>query len=298
MEKEGITPDFAVFCDAYYIADNIKISDETYFKNMNFIADIKSEPYVFKLPSKRKIVYHPDNELIVKQIARRNNMKLNESYGTTSALALSCACKMGFEKIICCGIDLAFENDKAYGDDTGKIVDNSIIVDKATKRLTEVKSINGEMVKTREDYASFIPHFESICEKHSSVKIYNVTEFGAYINGMEYSHLSKLIPVNDKFEVDNILEKIVPEKIYYAPTINEEYEKAKEIVVGLISGQKDVNEIMTKLQKSLFLYEFCQLSIIDYLKTEGDENSKSEFKNSIFTAWAKIEKAMDNYCTV
>ena len=158
---------------------------------------------------KNLIVYLPANESLSSLIAQENNIKPQETYGTAAAVALYCAKELGAKEIFCAWIDLAFKNDEFYSDGKGKIEGDNLLVDNYSMHLTEVKSKDGNMVKTRDDYASFIPQFETICKKFGKgVKVYNVTDFGAYIEGMEYKKLSEILPSKkSKVNTDKIKDK-------------------------------------------------------------------------------------------
>ena len=79
-------------------------------------------------------------------------------------MALVAAIKMGFSKVIFSGLDLAFKDNIMYssGEEIQKIDDNTMKFFSKDKKLTEVLSVTGQMVQTREDYASFIKHFETL----------------------------------------------------------------------------------------------------------------------------------------
>ena len=62
---------------------------------------------------------------------------------------------------------LAFKDNLVYtsGETMNRISQDQIIVDNVKKNLVKVRSVNGDMVYTREDYESFIHHFEMIIKE-------------------------------------------------------------------------------------------------------------------------------------
>jgi hypothetical protein len=66
----------------------------------------------------RKIfVNFSETDFFIKKLSKYNDyIKFYESGGSASTLALSAAVKMGFEKIILAGIDLAFKDNIIYSE--------------------------------------------------------------------------------------------------------------------------------------------------------------------------------------
>ena len=59
---------------------------------------------------------------------------------------------------------MAFQNEVIYstGEVMNKVSDTQMIVGKTQKKIVKVKSVTGDLVYTREDYAAFIQHFETL----------------------------------------------------------------------------------------------------------------------------------------
>ena len=293
LEKEEIVPDFAIFTDASYLKNTTSDLSDEYIKKLNIIADIKASTSVFELDCKNLIVYLPANESLSSLIAQENNIKPQETYGTAAAVALYCAKELGAKEIICSGIDLAFKNDEFYSDGKGKIEGDNLLVDNYSMHLTEVKSKDGNMVKTRDDYASFIPQFETICKKFGKgVKVYNVTDFGAYIEGMEYKKLSEILPSKkSKVNTDKILSEIEPLNIDYEAKINEEWIKAEKFIDEITKNKKiKLGELIQNTMDCALLYSACQYEILNLEKMNFSDESIENYKKYVTDLGDRLRK--------
>ena len=284
LQQENIVPDFVVFTDASDVKNTTEGLNSDYIKQLNVIADIKASTSVFDLDCKNLIVYLPNNESLVGLIAEKQNLKLQKTYGTAAAVCLNCAKEIGAKEIICAGIDLAFKNDEFYSDGKGSCDGNKLTVDNYSVRLTEVKSKDGKMVKTREDYASFVHQFEKATEDlNDSVKVYNVTSFGAYIKGMEYKNLAEILPEKQALNTDKILSEITPQEVDYASVIDEEWTKSEDIVDQINKKKEFVNlgELIGKVIESKLLHPTCQYEILELGKKGFTFENVMAFKNSM-----------------
>ena len=293
LEKEDIVPDFAIFTDASYLKNTTNDLSDDYIKKLNIIADIKASTSVFELDCKNLIVYLPANESLSGLIAQKNNIKAQETYGTAAAVAFYCAKEIGAKEIICAGIDLAFKNDEFYSDGKGKIDGDKLIVDNYSMHLSEVKSKDGKMVKTRDDYASFVPQFESICKKFGKdIKVYNITDFGAYIEGMEYKKLSEILPSkNLKINTDKILSEIEPLNIDYEAIINEEWVKAENFIDEITQNKEiKLGDLIQKTINCALLYSTCQYEILNLEKMNFSDDSIAEYKKFVTDLGDRLRK--------
>ncbi|MBQ6516476.1 motility associated factor glycosyltransferase family protein [bacterium] len=282
LQQENIVPDFAVFTDSTIVKSTTEKLENDYIKQLNIIADIKASSFIFDFDCKNLIVYLPNNEPLIGLIAEKQNLKLQETYGTAAAVCLYCAKEIGAKEIICAGIDLAFKGDELYSDGKGKCDGNQVTVDNYSVRMTEVKSKDGEMVKTREDYLSFIPQFEKVIEGlNKKVKVYNITSFGAYIKGMEYKTLEEIIPEKSACDTDKILASITPQVVDYATTIDEEWVKSENIADEINKKKEYVNlgDLIKNVMESKLLYATCQYEILELGKKGFTFENVTDFKN-------------------
>ena len=185
LRKNGITPDFCVIVDAQWVKQSFT-QDLEYLKDVNFIVDIKADNYVYSLPCKNLFTYFTKNSICAQKIATKmlGEIKLLESAGTSTITAYKCARLLGCKNIIFAGVDLAFKNDTAYCDDKNVVTNtqSSVKIQNIVHDTTEIKSITGEYIKTRVDYACFIKQFEAFFAQDKNVNLFNLTTFGAFIN--------------------------------------------------------------------------------------------------------------------
>lgn len=186
LSANEIVPDFTVCLDASSINSTLTGLEEFCAKT-NCIMDIKSDSVLFTKNFKRMFMSFSKNDMVVKKLADYNKLECYESGGTATALALVAAVKLGFSKIIFTGLDMAFQNEVIYstGEVMNKVSDTQMIVGKTQKKIVKVKSVTGDLVYTREDYAAFIQHFETLIKDLECKEIYNTTSFGAAIEGMK-----------------------------------------------------------------------------------------------------------------
>ena len=299
LQQENIAPDFAVFTDATIVKNTTEDLDEDYIKQLNIIADIKASSFIFDLPCRNLIVYLPKNEPLVSLISEKQHLQQQETFGTASAVCLNCAKEIGAKEIICAGIDLAFKNDEFYSDGKGKKEGNLLLVDNCSVRMTEVKSKDGVMVKTREDYASFIPQFEKIIQNFGEgIKVYNVTSFGANIKGMEYKNLEDILPEKSACDTDKILASITPQAVDYATTIDEEWVKSENIADEINKRKEFINlgDLIKKVMESKILYSTCQYEILELGKkgfTFENVTKFKEFLNDLCDRLRKVYYELD-----
>lgn len=293
LQQENIVPDFAVFTDATIVKSTTEDLEKDYIKQLNIIADIKASDFVFDFDCKNLIVYLPKNEPLVSLIAEKQHLRQMDTFGTAAAVCLNCAKEIGAKEIICAGIDLAFKDGEFYSDGKGKTDGDMLLVDNCSVRLTEVESKDGVMIKTREDYASFIPQFEKVIKNFGEeIKVYNITSFGAYIKGMEYKPLSEIMPDKAAYDTDKILSEITPQTVDYETVIGEEWVKTENIVDEINQRKQFVNlgDLIEKIMESKILSSTCQYEIIDLGKKGFTFETVTQFKGFLNDLCDRLRK--------
>ncbi len=219
-----------------------------------------------------------------KKISETNSfIKFYETGGTASILAMVSAIKMGFSKVVFAGIDLAFNNNMIYanGEVMNRVSTEEIIVDNVAKNIVQVKSVNGDMVYTRSDYEAFIHHFEAVIKTLNYSNIYNLSTFGASINGVksvQFEHLNLMTP-NDM----NILNEVSELKIDMTNFIQQEFANINNVITIL---SKDIfsAELITAIVKSTLLYQYMQSDVLRVLQKNFDSELAEEFTNKAKTS--------------
>jgi len=317
--NNDIIPDFCVVVDAKWLVYALN-PEHKRFEEINFIADIKADRYIQQLPSKNFFIYYSKNNIIGDKLKTKlsDDIELLETGGTSTICAYRCAVYLGFKNIIFAGIDLAFKDDTVYCD--GKIAaandTHSVKIQNIVREITKVKSITGEYVTTRADYANFIKQFETIFSQDRNSNIYNLTTFGAFINGMKYKPLDEIISSLDFQDINQ--EEVVetskqehenlPKKIKQAAIqiIEQEKEKIKPIV-DLINEWFEMYEnhpsffdyaanIITKITSTMILQDCVQIELIKFSKlvVSNNENEKKEFLVDLFRVILDYYKNLDN----
>ncbi|MBR1908349.1 motility associated factor glycosyltransferase family protein [bacterium] len=297
--EHNVIPNFGVFTDSNYITHTFNTNNPRLI-DMNYIIDIKSDPEVYNLPKKRCFVYYPNNfDLSVKISEINKYVKLYEMAGTSTISAFNCAKNLGCKNIILCGVDLAFKGDIPYSTESykGHITIEKDKVKTATteKNLIFVKSVTGENVKTREDYAIFIKQFEKFIKENPQLKVYNITSFGALINGCENNSLNDIMARLETPFDNTTTEDIINKTLYDSPynpvelkketkeIINSEEQKIFDIRANISSLlEKDIEDgmfyvssytIMDKISSTIFLSQIMQFEMLKCTKLISQENT-------------------------
>lgn len=286
--QNGIFPDFVVCLDA----GNMRMSMaelEPHLSKLNCIMDLRTDTGIFTLGFNKLYMNFSETDFFAKKLQKYNEfMKFYESGGSASTFALAAAAQLGFTKIILAGVDLAFKDNLIYsgGETMQRVSQSEIVVDNVKKNLVQVKSVTGGTVYTREDYETFIYHFGALIKELNHHEIYNISSFGAYIEGvkntsfdeLELFRTSSMQPVNStqvfKFELKDF--------------IQDEFMQINSIISHLSKGHFTPSLINTII-KSAFVYQYMQSEILEILQKnlapeKGDEfvaQTKASIKNIV-----------------
>lgn len=185
----GVEPDFLVAADARWIDYTIRVRPDV-FEKTNLISTTKAHSFTYKQNFHSIFNYYLKNDSFYEELNSKfpEEITLYETEGTAISQCYYSALEMGFLKIIFCGLDLAIKQNEAYAPDIQVEVrtDGSATFSREIKKIVEIKSVTGEMVQTRDDYAMFVSQLESAFAKNKTAKLYNSSDFGAYIEGMIY----------------------------------------------------------------------------------------------------------------
>ena len=319
LKNSGITPEFCVIIDTNWVQKNIT-KDLKYLEQINFIADLKADSYISSLKLKNIFTYYPQNSILAEKLETKlpEEIKCLETGGTSTICAYNCAKLMGFKNLIFAGTDLAFKEGTAYCD--GKITtannSHSVKIQNVIRQTTKVKSVTGEYIETREDYAGFIKQFEILFAKDKTSNIYNLSEFGAFINGMKYKSLDEIcekinsveVSVNDIIN-DTISEnEEIAEKIKNATKtiLQEEYAKIKPITNSVNEWFEMYSQhpsffdyaakIVPMITSTMILQDAVQIELIKFSKLvlSTNEQERKEFLEDLFKTILLYAKNLDN----
>lgn len=280
LEQNNIIPDFIVCLDAGNMETTLDVSPE-YLARANCILDLRTDKTIFTKKFKRLFVNFSDTDFIVSKLAKTNEfIKIYESGGTSTILALVAAAKLGFSKIVLAGIDLAFKDNIIYadGETMNRISQEEIIVDSVKKNLVQVKSVTGGYVYTREDYQAFIHHFAEVIKSLEYPNIYTLTSFGADIPGVKpvnYESLNLMTPANLQ-ELDNL----APFKFKLDNFINDEFLNINN-VISILSKEVFSPALVSAIVKSVLLYQYMQNDILRVLQSNFNPEIATEFVDKV-----------------
>ena len=236
-----------------------------------------------------------DTDFFIKKLAKYNSfMKFYESGGSASTLALTSAVKLGFSKIILAGIDLAFKDNLiySYGETMQRVSQDTIVVDNVEKKLVKVKSVNGDMVYTREDYESFIHHFEVLIKELNHSEIYNISSFGALLSGAKNINFDNLnLQTHSSVQQVNYVN---PFKFEIKDFIQEEFCCINNIISILSKGVFSP-ALVSSIIKSVLIYQYMQAEILTVLQRNFDEELATSFIEKTKTAIKTVVEALQKH---
>lgn len=263
--QNGITPDFVVGLDARNM-DKTLGELEGKLNHSNCILDIRTDSSILNKGFAKSFVNFSETDFFIKKLAKKNSfMKFYEAGGSASTLALVSAIKLGFSKIVFAGVDLAFKDNQiyAYGENMNRVSQSEIIVDSVKKNLVQVKAVNGGIVYTRDDYAAFIHHFETIIKELNYSEIYNISSFGAHIEGVKAVSFEDLNLSSIASLAPTAL--VQPFKFELKDFIEEEFFHINNIITMLSKGVFSP-ALLASIVKSGFIYQYMQSEILEVLQ--------------------------------
>ena len=274
--QNNIIPDFIVCLDANFVKKTLE-GTENYLKDINVITDIRTDKNVAKLGFKKIFYNFSETDFFIKKLSKFNSfMEFYESGGSASILALVSAVKMGFSKVILAGIDLAFKNNLIYsdGETMQRISHDEIMVNKEQKKLVQVKSVTGNLVTTREDYEAFIYHFSTIIKDLDYSPIYNISSFGANINGTKNT---KIEDINIALKANTTyVDAVNAFKFNIKEFIDEEFFHINNII-AMLSKRTFSPALVSAVTRSILVYQYLQADVLTVLQRNFDEELAEKF---------------------
>ena len=274
----GIIPDFIVGLDALFIEDTISGFDDVIDK-ICYITDLRSDPKAYLKPFKKIFISFAENDILAKKLQNYNSfIKMYECGGSSTTMAFVSAVKMGFSKIIFCGLDLAFKNGTIYssGEQIERVAEDKIRIYGIEKNLSYVNSVTGEKVLTSDDYAAFIKHFENIIRDLDYKEVYNTTSFGANIEGMKNVPFENIFFMHTANTTAFILGEVKPFKIDTAAWTQEELTLINE-VIALLAKNTYSPALISSIAKSPLLYQHMQADILKVIQSKMNPVFAEEF---------------------
>ena len=283
LYEQGVVPDFICCLDAENMERTLA-GLESFLPNINAIIDIRTDSSVFSKKFKNFFINFSETDFFIKKLAKFNKfMKFYETGGTASTFAMVSAIKMGFSRIILAGIDLAFKDNiiYAYGEKMQRASQESIVVDNITKQLIQVQSVTGKMVYTRDDYKSYIQHFETLIKDLNYNEVYNISSFGAMIKGVKNVSFGEINL--ESLSSINSFENLQPFRFELKDFIQEEFYNINNIISMLSKGVFSL-ELVSSVIKSNFIYQYIQADVLNVLQKNFDPELAQNFVDNTKSA--------------
>ncbi len=274
--SKDIIPDFVVCLDAGNMNRTLD-SILNHADKISIIADIRADETLINKGFKKVLYNFSETDFFIKKLAKYNDfMKFYESGGSASTLALTSAIKMGFSKVVLAGIDLAFKDNiiYSYGERMNRLSQEEMLVDGIKKNIVKVKSVNGGFVHTRDDYEAFIQHFETLIREFNYSEIYNISSFGALINGVKNTNFNNL-ELNTQKQL-MYLDNIKPFRIELEQFLKEEFYHINNIISMLSKGVFSPDLISATI-KSVLIYQYMQADILTVLQRNFDNELAQKY---------------------
>lgn len=266
LYENQIYPDFIIALDPLFIEYNTKNIENLKYKSA-LILTTRVDNFLFKQNFKYTYIYYLENDGFNKYLNKMNPelINLNKIGSSVSIQALYLAKILGFKNIICSGLDLAFPNNSQKYNTDFKL--------NVSFETTKVRSINGNLVDTRSDYAYFIKQIEQIIKSEfTNTIVYNTSDFGALIDGMTYLQFNEILK---NIGINNNINEVELEPIY-KKVFDESKSNKKEYIDEFL-------KITEKMLKEIKNFYYLLENIVNSRKNIFESNDISIEKFNIQT---------------
>ena len=274
----GITPDFVVCADARFVGKTLADLGSG-LANVNCIMNLNTDSSVLAYNFKKVFMSFPANDMVIDKLSQYNPLiKQQESGGSATTMAFVSAVKMGFAKVIMCGVDLAFKGEQVYanGQTYEKISAETMKINSITKNITTVPSVTGVDVISSDDYAAFIHHFEVLIKELGYNSVYNTSSFGANIPGMKNKPINEIPLLTVSNTTAITLGEVQPFKIETKTWAQDELLLINEII-ALLSRNEFSTALVSAVAKSPLMYQYMQADILQVLQSKMAEELAEGF---------------------
>ncbi len=293
LVQNGIIPDFVVCLDAQYVGKTLD-GLESHLSRSNCITDIRSDASLTQKGFNKVFYNFTDTDAFLKKLADYNDfIKFGETGGTAASFALVAAVKMGFSKIVLTGLDLAFKDNLIYstGETMNRVSQDQIAIGHVKHNLVQVDSVEGGKVYTREDYATFVHHFETLIKELNYSEIYNTTTFGAKITGVKNVSWDDLQFFNQA--TMQHLAFIQPFKLDVKQFVDDEFCQINNVISFLSKGIFSP-ALVSAIIKSVFIYQYMQADILEVLQRNFEPQMAESFIEKTKTSIKVIVETLQN----
>lgn len=289
LVENNIEPDFVIAADPWNQQHKIKKSKNK-LKNTNLVIEARSDISLDGLETNSKMLYFSNVDKISEYLLTQNkkqDIQIRNNVASVVILGYELAKLLGLKDVTFIGLDLAIIDDKIYADGTKAEMEGeskiTITNELGVQRLyvTKVKSTDGGEVLTREDYLIFIKEFEKLSKEFGSLKMYNTSSKGAFIEGMEYKDLNDIAQNSTKIDIN--INEIVNKTIEKRGCCEELQAAAKDF---LIEEKETIKAQKPSLEKSIKATEEV-LEILEEEKPDLEKFQKSFNENFNYFSQAR-----------
>lgn len=232
--NHNIMPDFVITLDPI---KPLKYFTEREDINIPLIYRIEANSEILDFHKGRKFIFH--SEKYVKTLFEKLNksiIDLNPG-GSVATAAFSVCISLGFEHVILIGQDLAYgSNNVLHAGEEDCVEDNDDTI--------LVPGVNGDMVKTRYDWISFINWFQDAIACYKDVDVIDATEGGAKLEGSRIMTFQEAI---DKYCIYDIDCK----KIVDSMPLTFDYDDMQQVVEYVEKSLYDTEIIKNKVREAI-----------------------------------------------
>jgi hypothetical protein len=232
----GIEPDFIVVLDALKL---LKYCGNVKGFTIPLLCKFEASPDILGNHNGKKIIYGFEDFTagIYKKIGK--DYSSIASGGSVATAAFSICAMLGFHRIVLIGNDMAYDGELSH---SGTI--QEAITEKQKSIDLFVEDINGNKVRTRHDWYTFLRWFEAVIIQMRTADVINATEGGAKIKGTRIMKLKDVVDQYCNVPFDSA--KLMTEM---EPSFNEE--EFKVVHEYLLEAKRDIIEIKSLSQKAL-----------------------------------------------
>lgn len=177
-------------------------------------------------------------------IKNPENIKIVMDAPSIAVVTFQLLVKLGFERIILVGQNLAFQNNIRYASGINYNFIKNEITEEEKKHFITIKDVDGNDVNTNEVFNQMRLELETHIRLSSNIEVINTTKGGANIEGSRYVPLSQLI--NEKLIEKNVVIKnwFLAKNSYdskFALMRMKEMESKKQLLISSITD--GINEL-------------------------------------------------------
>ncbi|MBP1753974.1 MAG: hypothetical protein H6Q59_372 [Firmicutes bacterium] len=230
-----IEPDFVVVLDAL---KQLKYCGNVKGFTVPLLCKLEASPDILDNHNGKKIIFGYEKfASSIYNITGKDYSNIPTG-GSVATAAFAICAVLGFHRIILIGNDMAYDGEQSH---SGKI--QEAIADHPSSIDLFIEDINGNNIKTRHDWYTFLRWFEAVIMQMKNTDVINATEGGAKVKGTRTMKLKEAVAQYCTAEFDAV--KIVEEM---EPSFNTtDYATIHEY---LIQAKSDLLEIKLLSQKA------------------------------------------------